>query len=673
MNAIKKASVKSPSVKAKSSAEELVIQGDHCTLFIEFDISLFREGKHYRLYKHLGAHPVVFNGERGLYFSVWAPGANYVSVIGDFNGWDKTSNILQPRWDGSGIWECFVHAAAAGQGYKFHIGNENGHQADKADPFAFATEIPPHTASKLKARTAFSWSDKKWLTQRGEAAIADKPMSTYEVHIGSWRRVPEEGNRWLTYLELSEQLPAYCAEMGFTHVELLPVMEHPFFGSWGYQLAGYFAPSSRFGSVEDFKQLINELHKRDIGVILDWVPSHFPGDEHGLYYFDGTHLFEHADPREGYHPDWKSYIFNYGRNEVRSFLISNALFWLDEFHIDGLRVDAVASMLYRDYSRKEGEWIPNIHGGRENLEAIAFLQQLNTAIHELQPGTFTVAEESTAFPGVTRSPASGGLGFDFKWMMGWMHDSIEYFKLDPLYRRWHQDQLSFSIQYAFTEKFVLPFSHDEVVHGKHAMLNKMPGDQWQQMANLRMLYGYMYGHPGAKLLFMGCEFGQLKEWQHEASLDWHLLDQPFHKGLQQLVADLNRTYRSEPALFSNSYDASGFEWIDHNDGTNSVFCWLRKDSNDGAYLLFVANCTPNILQDYRIGVPAAADFTELLNTDQSDYGGSNTLNKDITVVNIPSHGKDYSLVLTLPPLSVLILKPVAKDGRNIKKKTTIKD
>jgi 1,4-alpha-glucan branching enzyme len=634
-------------------------QQEHNSMLSAFDIGLFREGKHYMLYKHLGAHVITINEVQGVQFSVWAPGANYVSVTGDFNDWDKGAHKLAPRWDSSGIWELFVPGINEGSIYKYHIGNASGFNVDKADPFGFEMEIPPHTATKVVGQSKFKWSDKKWLNRRSDKSISELPLAIYEVHPGSWRRVPDEGNRWLTYREMAEELPEYCVAMGFTHVELMPVMEHPFYGSWGYQLTGYFAPSSRFGNADDFRYLINALHKQNIGVILDWVPSHFPGDAHGLYEFDGTHLYEHADPREGYHPDWKSYIFNYGRNEVRSFLISNAIFWLEQFHIDGLRVDAVASMLYRDYSRNAGEWIPNHLGGRENLEAISFLRELNEAVHTLQPGTFTIAEESTAFPGVTASVADGGLGFDFKWMMGWMHDTLEYFKKDPLYRSFHQHDLTFSMQYAYSEKFILPLSHDEVVHGKHSLIGKMPGDDWQQAANLRLLFAYMYAHPGGKLIFMGGEFGQSHEWQHDFSLDWHLLEQPFHKGLQALIKDLNHLYQDETALYQNNYSHEGFEWIDHNDTQNSVFCWIRKGKKNGDYLLFIMNATPNVLNDYRIGVPYDRALQEILNTDNHVYGGSNRLNNEPVVPdNIPAHSRSHSISLTLPPLGLLILKPV---------------
>ncbi|WP_118950471.1 1,4-alpha-glucan branching protein GlgB [Taibaiella helva] len=648
--------------KVKSLIEETDIDTAAPSLLSAFDIGLFREGRHYMLYRHMGAQLHTHNGKQGVLFAVWAPGANYVSVIGDFNGWDKGSHQLQPRWDSSGIWELFVPDVQAGTRYKFHIGNASGFSADKADPFGFEMEMPPHTASVVGGHSAFTWTDERWMAQRRQQDIAGMPLSIYELHVGSWRRIPEEGNRWMSYRELAEWLPAYCNEMGFTHVELLPVMEHPFYGSWGYQLTGYYAPSSRFGTPDDFRYLVNALHVHDIGILLDWVPSHFPGDAHGLYQFDGTHLYEHADPREGYHPDWQSYIFNYGRNEVRSFLISNAVYWLDQFHIDGLRVDAVASMLYRDYSRKEGEWIPNHLNGRENLEAIAFLQQLNDAVHQLQPGTFTIAEESTAFPGVTHPVAGGGLGFDFKWMMGWMHDTLAYFQKDPLYRSFHQHQLTFSMHYAFSEKFVLPLSHDEVVHGKGSLLAKMPGDEWQKAANLRLLYGYMFGHPGAKLLFMGSEWGQRHEWRHEHSLDWDLLAHPFHKGIQALIKDLNHLYTTMPALYHNNYSPEGFEWIDYQDTLNSVFCWLRKGHEAGDHLLFIANATPQVLRQYELGVPQQAALTEYMNTDKACYGGSDICNAGLIFPQpLNRHGRPYAISVTLPPLSVLVLQPADKN------------
>jgi 1,4-alpha-glucan branching enzyme len=651
--------------KHKQTISDIPVK-EHATVFSEFDIGLFRAGKHYKLYKHLGAHSMTHQGVSGIQFSVWAPSANYVAVIGDFNNWDKESHQMRQRWDSSGIWELFVAGVTDGSLYKFHIGNANGYNMDKSDPFAFEAETAPSTASRIVLDKTFKWTDKRWLNKRAAQDFTEQPLSIYELHIGSWRRVPEQGNRFMTYRELAGYLPAYCLEMGFTHVELMPVMEHPFYGSWGYQITGYFAPSSRYGNAADFKYLINTLHKLNIGVILDWVPSHFPGDKHGLYEFDGSHLFEHADPKEGYHPDWSSYIFNYGRNEIRSFLISNAIFWLEEFHIDGLRVDAVASMLYRDYSRKQGEWVPNHLGGRENLEAIHFLQEFNEAVHTLQPDTFTIAEESTAFPGVTTAVAQGGLGFDFKWMMGWMHDTLSYFHKDPIYRNFDQHQVTFSMHYFYTEQFMLPLSHDEVVHGKQSLLQKMPGDDWQKAANLRLMFGYMFGHPGSKLLFMGDEFGQQQEWGHDFSLDWHLLQAPFHKGLQTLVKDLNHLYTTEPPLYKNNYNAKGFEWIDYNDTRNSVFCWLRKGDSPEDFLLCIMNATPQVLRDYKIGMPSSTALIELINTDAVQYGGSNVCNKEIIYpIEQSMHSQPYSISVTLPPLGLLIWKPQHKKVKKI--------
>jgi len=642
----------------RPSPEARQISGEHASLFSEFDIALFRDGRHFMLYKHLGAQPVVLNGTPGIQFSVWAPNAGHISVIGDFNGWNGGSHRMQPRWDSSGIRELFVPQVPEGSLYKFRIRYSDGSYTDKADPFAFASETPPYTASRITYGSRFAWSDDTWMQQRQSASITERPLSIYEIHLGSWRRVPEDGDRYMTYRELADYLPAYCVEMGFSHVEFMPLMEHPFYGSWGYQVTGYFAASARFGSADDLRFLINALHEANIGVILDWVPSHFPGDDHGLIRFDGTHLYEHANPQEGYHPDWKSYIFNYGRNEVRAFLISNAIFWLNEFHVDGLRVDAVASMLYRDYSRKEGEWTPNYLGGRENLEAIHFLREFNGAVHQLAPGTFTVAEESTAYPGVTAAIEQGGLGFDFKWMMGWMHDTLEYFKCDPVYRSFHQGQLTFSMHYAYSERFVLPLSHDEVVHGKRSLLDKMPGDEWQQVANLRLLMAYMWAHPGGKLLFMGGELAQRHEWQHDHSLDWHLLERPFHAGLQGLVKDLNDLYRSEKAWYLNNYSAEGFEWIDASDTTNCVLSWIRKGPALDDYLLFVMNATPQVLYDYRLGIHRPQVLNELLNTDDMRYGGSNVRNTGmIKPEPIPSHGRDYSVRLILPPLGLVVLRP----------------
>jgi 1,4-alpha-glucan branching enzyme len=626
----------------------------HFSLFTDFDINLFKSGKHYQLYNKLGSHIAEFDGVKGTYFAVWAPNAKYVSVIGNFNGWDRGAQKMKVRWDESGIWEAFIPDLGQGEYYKYYIESHNGFSVEKGDPYAFHWETPPATASVVWSLD-FKWTDGKWIKDRGKQHPLTKPISVYEVHLGSWRKT--EDNRFLTYREMAKEIPAYCKQMAFTHVELMPVMEHPFFGSWGYQITGFFAPSSRFGTPQDFMYLINELHKAGIGVILDWVPSHFPSDEHGPVYFDGTHLYEHPDPRKGFHPDWNSYIFNYGRNEVRAFLISNALYWLDKYHIDGLRVDAVASMLYLDYSRKHGEWEPNEYGGRENLDAIYLLQEFNNNVHLFHPDTITIAEESTAFPGVTHPTDAGGLGFDMKWMMGWMHDTLLYFSKDPVYRCHHQGQLTFSIIYAFTEKFLLPLSHDEVVYGKGSLINKMPGDNWQQFANLRLLFAYMYGHPGAKLLFMGGEFGQRHEWRHDFSLDWHESEYESHKGVQHLLTDLNNLYKNEPALYERNFSWDGFEWIDINDTTNSVISWLRKGTNPQDDLLFVANFTPMCRENYRIGVPGMGYYKELLNSDNSKYWGSNCHNEtEIETAPISKHGRSHSVSLTLPPLGVTVLK-----------------
>lgn len=626
------------------------------SLFSNFDIDLFKAGKHYKLYNKLGAHTVEHNGIRGTYFAVWAPNAQFVSVIGNFNGWNSQSNAMHVRWDESGIWELFVPDLAEGEYYKYFIEGRNGYQVEKTDPYAFHFETPPATAS-VTWDIAYNWNDAQWLSQRNAANQLDQPISIYEVHLGSWRRNHDDGGCFLSYREMAGMLPAYCKYMGFTHVEFLPVMEHPFYGSWGYQLTGYFAPSSRYGTPQDFMFLIDQLHQQGIGVILDWVPSHFPEDKHGLGYFDGTYLYEYDDPRKGYHPDWKSLIFNLCRNEVREFLISNALYWLDKYHIDGLRVDAVASMLYLDYSRKPGEWIPNSHGGRENLEAISFLQEFNDAVHHHFPDVITIAEESTAWPGVTSPVQSGGLGFDLKWMMGWMHDTLDYFHTPPIYRSYHQGQITFSLMYAFTEKFVLPLSHDEVVYGKGALLDKMPGDEWQQFANLRLLYGYMYGHPGAKLIFMGGEFGQRHEWRHDFSLDWHENHGAGNQGVQKLLVDLNHLYRTEPALYDYNFSHEGFEWISINDSQNSVISWMRKGKGEKDKIIFVANFTPVVRNNYRIGVSQRGFYQEIFNTDDLKYNGSNVLNSgDLDAYPIPMHEKSHSLSLTLPPLALIVIK-----------------
>lgn len=632
-------------------------EDEHFSLFTDFDVDLFRAGRHFHLYNKLGSHLVTHKGRKGVYFAVWAPSARRVGVIGNFNGWNRHSHPLNVRWDSSGIWEGFVPDLQQGDYYKYVIESRDGQQLEKGDPYAFHWETPPATSTVVWG-LEFEWTDSKWLKERVHRHALAQPLSVYEVHLGSWRKTGD--NRFLTYREMAEELPRYCQEMGFTHVELMPVMEHPFFGSWGYQITGYFAPSSRFGTPQDFMFLINALHEAGIGVLLDWVPSHFPGDAHGLYQFDGSHLYEHPDPRKGFHPDWNSYIFNYGRNEVRSFLISNALYWLDKFHIDGLRVDAVASMLYLDYSREHGEWEPNIHGGRENLDAIHFLQEFNHAVHTFHPDTITIAEESTAYPGVTHPPSSGGLGFDMKWMMGWMHDTLDYLQMDPIYRSHHQGQIAFSIVYAFSERFMLPLSHDEVVYGKGSLLGKMPGDGWQQFANLRLLFAYMFGHPGAKMIFMGGEFGQRHEWQHDHSLDWHETLSPAHHGIQILLQDLNRLYKEQPALVDRNFSWEGFEWIDTEDRTNSVISWIRKGHDQKEDLIFVANFTPMIRENYRIGAPSRGFYRQIFNSDDARYWGSHCRDEiELETAPIPRHHRKHSLSLILPPLGLIALKQTA--------------
>ena len=623
----------------------------------DLDIHLFKEGTHFKLFEKLGCHLTTQKGTPGAAFSVWAPNAKSVSVVGDFNGWDRKAHPMNARWDGSGIWEVFIPDVSKGSPYKYYIQSHNkAHSGEKGDPFALTWEVPPKTASVVWDLD-YGWNDDQWMKDRRNANALDAPMSIYEVHIGSWRRVAEENFRSLSYKEAAHALADYVKEMGYTHVEFLPITEHPFFGSWGYQTTGYFAPSSRYGTPQEFMELVDHLHQQGIGVILDWVPSHFPTDEHGLAYFDGTHLYEHEDMRQGYHPDWNSYIFNYGRNEVREFLISSALFWLNKYHIDGLRVDAVASMLYLDYSRKEGEWIPNRFGGRENLEAISFLRTLNEAVYAEFPDTQTFAEESTAWPMVSRPTYVGGLGFGLKWNMGWMHDTLDYFSKDPIHRKHHHNQLTFSLWYAFNENFVLPISHDEVVHGKGSLVGKMPGDDWQKDANLRTLIGYMYAHPGKKLLFMGCDIGQRGEWNHDGSLDWNVLEKPSHAGISRWVKDLNRTYRSEPSLYRVDFTAEGFEWVDTHDWANSIISFLRKGNAGDADVLVVCNLTPIPRHNYKVGVPNGGVWTEILNSDATIYGGSGQGNfGSVDAAPIPSHGRYYSLSLTLPPLSVLFFR-----------------
>jgi len=621
----------------------------------DFDLHLFAEGTHYRAWEKLGAHRLAIGSVTGVHFAVWAPNAQRVSVIGDFNHWDGRAHVMR-RLVPSGVWEIFVPDLTDGDCYKFEVRTTAGHLLHKADPYARRFEVPPNTASIIWTDTRYEWRDQGWLTDRASHDTwRERPMAVYEVHPGSWRRVPEEGNRYQTYRELAASLVPYVREMGFTHIELMPIMEHPFSGSWGYQVIGFFAPTSRFGTPDDFRFFVDECHRHGIGVILDWVPGHFPKDRHGLAEFDGTALYEHADPRKGEHQDWGTLIFNYGRNEVRSFLFSNALFWLEEFHIDGLRVDAVASMLYLDYSRTE--WIPNQYGGRENLEAVAFLQQLNTLTHGRVPGTMTIAEESTAWPAVSRPVYVGGLGFSYKWNMGWMHDMLQYIREDPVHRRWHHGQITFSMLYAFTENFILPFSHDEVVHGKGSMLSKMPGDVWQKHATLRALYGYMYGHPGKKLMFMGAEFGQWREWNYDASLDWHLLGEEMHEALRRWVQDLNHTYQREPSLHQVDFEGSGFRWIDCQDNENSVISMIRRGRDPQDFSVMIANFTPVPRPAYRIGVPEWGWYRELLNSDSERYGGSNMGNGGgVHTEAIPAHGFDQSISLTVPPLGFLLLK-----------------
>jgi len=640
-----------------SSTDTLQATSSHASLLTDHDIYLFKQGRHFRLYEKLGAHGSTVDGVAGVSFAVWAPNASAVSVIGEFNHWDAGTNALHLRNDGSGIWEGFIAGVRAGATYKYRIVSRDGKKADKGDPFALFWEVPPLTAARVWDLD-YAWGDAGWMAQRSGKNRLDAPCAIYEVHLGSWRRVPEQGNRSLTYREMAEWLPRYVTEMNFTHVEFMPVTEHPFYGSWGYQTSGYFAPTARYGTPQDFMFLVDTLHQHGIGVILDWVPSHFPDDAHGLGHFDGTFLFEHADPRQGYHPDWHSSIFNYGRHEVRAFLASSALFWLDKYHIDGLRVDAVASMLYLDYGRREGEWIPNRHGGRENLEAVTFLRELNEAVYRDYPDVQTFAEESTSWPMVSRPTYTGGLGFGLKWNMGWMHDTLSYFSADPIYRKYHHAQLIFSIWYAFSENFVLPLSHDEVVHGKGALVGKMPGDEWQQFANLRLLYGYMWGHPGKKLLFMGGEFGQKREWQHEESLEWSVLQYPHHAGLRRWVEDINRFYRSEPALYQKDFSQDGFQWVDCNDAEKSVVSFVRRGHGPHDTLLVVCNFTPVVRENYLVGVPAGGYWQEVLNSDAGLYGGSDVGNfGGMEAAPVAAGNMYHSLMLRLPPLGVLYFKP----------------
>jgi len=626
------------------------------SLLTDLDIHLFREGSHYKLYEKMGAHFLeIEKGITGVYFALWAPNAEYLSIMGNFNGWSKESHQLKCRSDHSGIWEGFIPGLCQGDIYKFHIRSKyKDYEVDKGDPFSFYWEVAPRTAS-IVWELDYSWGDTEWMGRRGKLNSPDSPCSVYELHLGSWRRGPE--GEFMNYRDLAPLVAQYVKELGFTHVELLPVMEHPFYGSWGYQTLGYFAPTSRYGTPQDFMYFVDILHQNGIGVILDWVPSHFPNDEYGLSYFDGTHLFEHEDPRKGFHPDWKSAIFNYGRKEVLNFLISSALFWLDKYHIDGLRIDAVASMLYLDYSRKQGEWIPNEHGGRENLEALHFLRRLNEAVYRDFPGAQTIAEESTSWPMVTKPVSVGGLGFGMKWNMGWMNDTLQYFSKDPIHRKYHHNQLTFSIWYAFSENFLLSLSHDEVVYGKGSLINKMPGDRWRKFANLRLMLGYMFTHPGKKLLFMGCEFAQWNEWDHEKGLEWELLEQQDHQAFQRWLRDLNNLYTSKPALFEGDFDESGFRWIDCGDSEQSVITYLRQGKCKDEYLLVACNFTPVPRNNYRIGTPVGGEWKEILNSDSEHYGGSGQGNFGaLSARDFKCHGMSFSIEATLPPLGMVVFE-----------------
>ncbi len=643
-------------MKADKPSPSATTTDQATSLITDYDIHLFNEGTHSRLHERLGAHLTTLGGKPGCYFAVWAPNADAVSIVADWNGWNAGSDPMAPRGS-SGIWELFIPGVEQAAAYKYHIRSRHaGYQVAKADPFACHAETPPKTASKVWSLD-YEWSDQEWMERRAERQKLDRPMAIYELHLGSWRRVPEDGNRPMSYREIADPLVEHVTNLGFTHVELMPITEHPFYGSWGYQTTGYFAPTSRYGTPQDLMYLIDRLHQAGIGIILDWVPSHFPTDEHGLAYFDGTHLYEHADPRQGHQPDWDSAVFNYGRNEVRSFLFSSATSWLDRYHIDGLRVDAVASMLYLDYSRKEGEWIPNQFGGNENLEAIDFLRRFNTEVFAEFPGVQTLAEESTAWPMVSRPTYVGGLGFGLKWDMGWMHDTLDYMQHDPVHRKYHHDRLTFRGLYAYSENYCLPLSHDEVVHGKGSLLDKMPGDDWQRFSNLRALFGYMFTTPGKKLLFMGGELGQRGDWSHERSLDWHLLDAEWHRGVMACVADLARLYRDEPALHEGDCETFGFEWVDATDTENSVYSYLRR-ARDGRAALVVANFTPVPRHNYRVGVPHGGFWREAFNSDAAHYGGSGHGNfGGVDAAPLPYHGRSHSVNLTLPPLGLVVLVP----------------
>lgn len=640
------------------------------SLLTEFDIALFQAGKHFQLYRKLGSHPVEVDGEQGTYFAVWAPHAKSVAVTGNFNAWKPDAHLLLPRWDKSGIWEGFIPGVVKGDTYKYHIHTATGIELDKGDPYALRWETPPRTASMVWS-LEHSWKDEAWIEQRKVAANKPKPWSVYEVHIGSWKKIVNDGNRSLNYQELATELVQYVKEMGFTHVEIMPLMEHPYFPSWGYQVTGYFAPTSRFGNSDDLMEMIDAFHQAGIGVILDWVPSHFPSDIHGLYLFDGSHLYEYADMRRGFQPDWNSYVFDYGRNEVRSFLISNALFWLEQYHIDGLRVDAVASMLYHDYSRKEGEWIPNIYGGRENLEAISFLKDFNDAVYQNYPGVETIAEESTAFPKVSHPTQEGGLGFGQKWMMGWMHDSLSYFKRPTIFRKWHQNEITFSLVYAFSERFMLPLSHDEVVHLKSSLIYKMPGDEWQKFANLRALFGLQWAHPGHQLLFMGGEIAQITEWSHDRGVTWELLEYGYHKGVQNWVKQLNQLYKSTPAFWKHAFTPEGFEWISGDDVQNSVVAFLRKGDEQDKVILVICHFNSNLMESYTVGVPFGGMWTEALNSDATEFGGGGNVNAPMKAIENASHGHPQSITFKLAPLAVQIF--ISETPPKPKKETKTKE
>ncbi len=636
---------------------EATVRDPYCygTIMGEVDLHLFAEGNHQQIYHNFGAHLRTIAEVEGVYFAVWAPNAQRVSVVGDFNAWDGRTNPMR-RLLGSGVWELFLPHVREGAHYKFELRTPGGALLLKSDPFAFFGQHGKETASLVYNLERYRWNDAEWMEDRRRREYPKRAVSIYEVHLGSWRRKADEGDRQLSYLELSDTLIPYVVEMGYTHLELMPVAEHPFEGSWGYQVTNYYAPTSRFGTPDEFRHFVDKCHQAGIGVIIDWVPAHFPKDAHGLAEFDGTDLYEHADPRQGEHQDWGTLIFNFGRNEVRNFLTGNALFWLDRYHVDGLRVDAVASMLYLDYSRKAGEWIPNAFGGRENLEAVQFLKQTNELCYARFPGIMTIAEESTAWPGVSRPTYLGGLGFGFKWTMGWMHDFLHYMALDPIFRRFHHNSITFSIMYAFSEHFVLVLSHDEVVHGKGSLINKMPGDEWQQFANLRMFYAWMYGHPGKKLLFMGQEFGQRREWNHDRGLDWELNELPKHDGLRRLVQHLNYVYKSEPALWDLDDTNEGFEWIDFHDADNSVVAFMRR-SRTGDVIIFVVNATPLVRHGYRLGVPGAGFYREIINTDAATYGGSNVGNMGgFEAEDAPWQGRTHSLMVSLPPLATIAFK-----------------